>query len=220
MDFKLPAMPTALAEVVKIQRNPVPDNEALVEIIEHDPALALYVLRLINSAYYGLRKQVSQINRAVTLLGSKKVCNLVLTAILKQTFPNIKGRTARAVYQHILKNSIATAVFSRDLADHLLLSSAETAFTGPDETDFPPAAANRVSASCVGCLRFLADVGECNRRTGDAQILSSRQQLPGLSCRRCEVGRPAAKDGFQSFLPALRPCGSVGQDVASEVDET
>ncbi len=122
-------MPTALAEVIKIQRTPVPDTESLVDIIERDPALALYVLRLVNSAYYGLRKQVSQINRAVTLLGSKKVCNLVLAAILKQTFPNIKGPSAKAVYQHILKNSIATAVYSRDLAEHLLLSSAETAFT-------------------------------------------------------------------------------------------
>ena len=106
MDFKLPALPTALAEVIKIQRAPTPDPEALVEIIEKDPALALYVLRQINSAYYGLRKEVSQINRAVTLLGSKKVCNLVLAAALKQTFPSVKGPTARAIYQQILKNSI------------------------------------------------------------------------------------------------------------------
>ncbi len=41
MDFKLPALPTALAEVIKIQRAPSPDHEALVEIIEKDPALTL-----------------------------------------------------------------------------------------------------------------------------------------------------------------------------------
>ncbi len=86
------------------------------------------MLHQINSAYYGLRKEVSQINRAVTLLGSKKVCNLVLAAALKQSFPSVKGPTARSIYQHILKNSIATAMFSRDLADHLLLSSSDTAF--------------------------------------------------------------------------------------------
>ena len=97
MDFKLPALPTALAEVIKIQRAPTPDPEALVEIIEKDPALALYVLRQINSAYYGLRKEVSQINRAVTLLGSKKVCNLVLAAALKKAFPSVKGPTARTI---------------------------------------------------------------------------------------------------------------------------
>lgn len=129
MDLKLPALPTALAEIIKIQRAPAPDIKRLVSIIENDPAIALYVLRQINSAYYGLRKQVNQINRAVTLLGSKKVCNMVLAATLKHTFASIKGPTARSVYQHILKTSIATAVFSRDLAEHLRLSSSEMAFT-------------------------------------------------------------------------------------------
>lgn len=129
MDLKLPALPTALAEVIQIQRASTPDINRLVEIIEKDPALALYVLRQVNSAYYGLRKQVSQINRAVTLLGSKRVCNLVLAAALKQTFSNVRGPTAKAVYQHILKTSIATAVFARDLADLLNLSSSDTGFT-------------------------------------------------------------------------------------------
>ena len=129
MDFKLPALPTALAEVIQIQRASTPDSNRLVEIIEKDPALALYVLRQVNSAYYGLRKQVSQINRAVTLLGAKRVCNMVLAAVLKQTFANIKGPMAQAVYQHILKTSLATAVLARDLADLLHLSSSETGFT-------------------------------------------------------------------------------------------
>jgi len=129
MDLKLPALPTALSEIIQIQRAETPDANRLVEIIERDPALALYVLRQINSVYYGLRKQVSQINRAVTLLGSKRVCNLVLAAVLKQTFANIKGPTAQGVYQHILKTSLATAALARDIAEFLHLSSSETAFT-------------------------------------------------------------------------------------------
>ncbi len=129
MDLKLPALPTALAEIIQIQRTSTPDINRLVDIIERDPALALYVLRQVNSPYYGLRKQVSQINRAVTLLGAKRVCNLVLAAALRQTFSSVKGRTAKAVYQHILKTSIATAVLARDLADLLHLSSSETGFT-------------------------------------------------------------------------------------------
>jgi len=129
MDFKLPALPTALAEIIKIQRDATPDTTRLVAVIEKDPAIALYLLRQVNSAYYGIQKQISQINRAVMLLGSKRVCNLVLAATLKQTFANIKGPTARAVYERILRTSFGTALFSRDLADHLHLSSAETIFT-------------------------------------------------------------------------------------------
>ncbi len=129
MNFKLPTLPSSLAQVIQIQRAAEPDDKKLISIIEKDPALAIYVLQQVNSAYYGLRKQISDIRRAVTLLGPKRVCNMVLTAVLKQTFSCVKKPAARTVYQHILKTSVATSAFSRDLTAHLGLSSAETAFT-------------------------------------------------------------------------------------------
>jgi len=131
IEFKLPPLPTTLGEILQVlsREAPVPDDKRLVTIIEKDPAIAIYVLRQVNSAYYGLRRQVTEINRAVSLLGLKRVCNLVLAAALKQTFAYLEDSTAQTIYGQIIKTSVATAAFARDLATYLHIPPAEMAFT-------------------------------------------------------------------------------------------
>ena len=131
MEFKIPPLPTTLGEVLQIlsRETPVPDDRRLVEIIEKDPAISIYVLRQVNSAYYGLRRHVTEIRRAVSLLGLKRVCNLVLAASLKQTFAYLENPTSQTIYEHVIRGSVATAAFARDLTAYLRLPLAEMAFT-------------------------------------------------------------------------------------------
>ncbi len=131
MEFKIPPLPTTLGEILQVlsREAPVPDDYRLVEIIEKDPAISIYVLRQVNSVYYGLRCRVTEIRRAVALLGLKRVCNLVLSASLKQSFAYLEDAASRTIYEHIIKTSVATAAFARDLAAYLHLPLAETAFT-------------------------------------------------------------------------------------------
>lgn len=131
MEFKIPPLPTTLGEILQVlsREVPVPDNNRLVEIIEKDPALSVYVLRQVNSVYYGLRCRVTEIRRAVALLGLKRVCNLALSASLKQSFVYLEDAASRTIYEHVIKTSVATAAFARDLAAYLNLPLAETAFT-------------------------------------------------------------------------------------------
>ncbi|MFQ5572381.1 MAG: HDOD domain-containing protein, partial [Rhodothermales bacterium] len=66
MDFKLPPLPNTLGEILQIvsRETPYPDNDRLAKIIQRDPAMTVYVLRQVNSAYYGVRQHVTQIRRA------------------------------------------------------------------------------------------------------------------------------------------------------------
>ncbi len=76
----LPTIPTVLAAL----NDKITDQDSsagdIAEIIAQDPPTATKVLRLANSAYYGLRNKVSTINHAVTMLGFNIIRNLVLTA--------------------------------------------------------------------------------------------------------------------------------------------
>ncbi len=76
----LPTIPTILASL----NDAIADSDSsaadIGEIISLDPPTATKVLRLANSAYYGLRNKVSTINHAVTMLGFNIIRNLVLTA--------------------------------------------------------------------------------------------------------------------------------------------
>lgn len=131
MDFKLPPLPNTLGEILQISSQEPSDKttKRLVTIIQQDPAMAVYVLRQVNSAYYGVRRHVTQISKAVSLLGAKAVCNMVLTIALKKSFSYLENAAAQNVYEYLMKVSVATAAYARDLAVHLRLLFSETAFS-------------------------------------------------------------------------------------------
>ena len=76
----LPTIPAILAALNDKIADPESSAGDITEIIAQDPPTATKVLRLANSAYYGLRNKVSTINHAVTMLGFNIIRNLVLTA--------------------------------------------------------------------------------------------------------------------------------------------
>ena len=93
------------------------DNATAIQIgdaLQTDPALTARILKLINSAYYGLRNPVTSISQAVTLLGRKYLQQALTGSVLAQVFKdfNINEFPLRDFWQH----SIKTAIIARQLA--------------------------------------------------------------------------------------------------------
>lgn len=130
-EYKYPPMPSTLAEVLQLISLPKSeqDPERLVDIVQRDPMTAAYVLRRVNSAYYGLSRQVSHVERAVVLLGFTNVSNLVLSIGLRQTFHMFKGQEEELIMEHIMRTSVAAAAFAKEIAEYLTLPLSETAFS-------------------------------------------------------------------------------------------
>ncbi len=131
MELKIPPLPNTLGEVLQIMSDESSGNgvDRLVTLIRRDPATSIYVLRRVNSPYHGVRRYISKVEQAVVLLGFQRVCNLVLSATLKQSFEYLESTAARNIYEHVMRTSLATAAFARDLAAHVRLPVSETAFT-------------------------------------------------------------------------------------------
>ncbi|ARA93265.1 hypothetical protein AWN76_008885 [Rhodothermaceae bacterium RA] len=131
-EYKYPPMPTTLSDVLDLLSLPKSEQhpERLVAIVQRDPITAAYVLRRVNSAYFGLSRQVTHVERAVVLLGFTNVSNLVLSVGLRQTFQGFEGREEEQIMEHIMRISVAAAVYARDLVEHLALPLPETAFSG------------------------------------------------------------------------------------------
>jgi HD-like signal output (HDOD) protein len=79
---ELQALPEVAWKVRNIAADPKGTASDLAEVIRSDPALASKLLKLANSAFYGLPSQVSSIQRAIVLLGFKTVQNLALAGSL------------------------------------------------------------------------------------------------------------------------------------------
>ena len=92
-----------------------------------DPVTAAYILKRVNSPMYGLRRKTSQIERAVNLLGFSEVCNLVISAGMKKISYYQKDTKEIVIYDHIMKDSVTAAAYSRLLADYLNLPLKEMA---------------------------------------------------------------------------------------------
>ena len=80
-----PSMPRAGIKLRELlNKKDVPLNE-IEEILRHDPGLAANVLRLANSAYFGLSKKVGSLKQAVMLLGVKRFAQIAVSASMNKT---------------------------------------------------------------------------------------------------------------------------------------
>ncbi len=82
----LPTIPTTLTKVLQVTNRDDTTVADLGKVVIADPPLAAKLLRLANSAYFGLMRQVSDINRAIAMLGFEEVRSL---AISVSTFDSV-----------------------------------------------------------------------------------------------------------------------------------
>ena len=76
----LPSLPSTVAHITQLLNDPDTTVQEVGKAIAADTALALKTLRLVNSAYYGVREKISTVEHAAVLLGMKVIKNLVFTA--------------------------------------------------------------------------------------------------------------------------------------------
>jgi HD-like signal output (HDOD) protein len=76
----MPSLPTTVSKVLEVCNNPKTSPIDLDRVIQLDPVLMGRVLKLINSAYYGLGTQVTSLVRAIIMLGVNTVKNLALSS--------------------------------------------------------------------------------------------------------------------------------------------
>lgn len=83
---KIPSLSTTVEKVMEICNNPAASPNDLNRVISYDPVLTGQILRLINSAYYGLPNRITSLTRAIIMLGLNTVKNLVLATSVLGSF--------------------------------------------------------------------------------------------------------------------------------------
>lgn len=111
---ELPTLPLVANKINAILHDPKSSVSDLSKIIEKDQSITAKVLKLVNSAHYGLPQKVSNINRAIALLGYRNIYYIVMTLSVFDTLKNLKKRSfdRRKFWVH----SIAVGILSRKLA--------------------------------------------------------------------------------------------------------
>ncbi|MDY0109679.1 MAG: HDOD domain-containing protein [Candidatus Krumholzibacteria bacterium] len=77
---ELAAMPASSARLLTLLEEPDTPVSDVLAVIEKDPGLTANLLKLCNSAYYGVRREVGSVREALVRLGNQTVITLAFAA--------------------------------------------------------------------------------------------------------------------------------------------
>lgn len=111
----LPALPTVVLQVVQATEKDTASTSEIESMLMADAAITTKLLKVVNSAYFGLPRQIVNVNQTIAILGMHQVRNLVMSIgvlnALNSPSPRIM-ETQKAFWQH----SFASATCAESIA--------------------------------------------------------------------------------------------------------
>jgi putative nucleotidyltransferase with HDIG domain len=118
---QLPVIPERADQMLQISARDDVTIEELLEVIERDPVLSAMVLRVVNSAAFGLGRSVTNLSQALVLLGTSHVRSVALAAAMASALSSERTTVS-------WRNSFAVACISRTVAHQVAPNESATAF--------------------------------------------------------------------------------------------
>lgn len=109
----LPALPAVITKVMAVTANPESNANDLMEVILPDQSMCSTILKVANSAFFGIPRGVSSIERAVVVLGFEEIRNIVIGKAIFSAFPKMSREQRLSVglfWEHALTCGIAAKV--------------------------------------------------------------------------------------------------------------
>lgn len=111
---RMPAFPRSVQKILELTRNINCLPKDLVGVIEKDPVMTVKILKVINSAYYGLSNKITSVGQSVVYLGINTVKNLALGFAAVGILPRLNA--AGFDIQRYLLHSLLVGSIGRQLA--------------------------------------------------------------------------------------------------------
>ena len=123
-----PSMSGIAAKVLRVLDDPNSNAGQVEQLLKQDPSLTANLLKLTNSAYFGLPSKIGSVRHAITLMGWKKITKLVMAACVNSiTDRQILGYglPPGVLWEH----SVAVSVTAEGLMRELKIAQSDEIFT-------------------------------------------------------------------------------------------
>jgi putative nucleotidyltransferase with HDIG domain len=123
----LPPLPAITQQILAVTESPASSAEEVAKVLCQDQAIAAKVLRVANSPFYGVSRKITQVSRAVVILGTSAVSNLVLGLCARAT---MSQPATRQFPEHaaLWRHSMAVAAVCEMIARRVGYKPPEEAF--------------------------------------------------------------------------------------------
>lgn len=95
-------LPSISQEIIALAGDDMVAASRMAKIIEKDPVLTSRLLKVVNSAFYGFRRQINSVEHAVVILGNDEVVNLAFSIAVHQIMDKLAPRQAHILWEHSL----------------------------------------------------------------------------------------------------------------------
>ncbi len=120
---KFPALLPVVQKGLTVLENPNGSASQFARILQADPMMVARILRLANSAYFGVMAEVRTVSMAVRIIGDRKLCSLLRHILISGLIELLsRGRPAAA---RIRETAVAASAASHELAQRCALAEPE-----------------------------------------------------------------------------------------------
>ena len=116
----LPPLPSVMTDLIEALNSEDADFRTLGQIISRDPSMAMDVLKIANSAFYGLQNKVTSIEQAVRMLGISEIASLCISCSTTASLKAPKGVETLDL-RRFWRHSVATGVIAKIVCSQLNL---------------------------------------------------------------------------------------------------
>jgi len=109
----IPTLPHIVIKLFNKIHEPEPNTEELADLIMTDQVLTTRMIRMVNSAFWGLNREVTSVKEAIIFLGLREITNLIYSVSLANTFEHDTPLLKRVRFW---EHSFGCALISREIA--------------------------------------------------------------------------------------------------------
>ncbi len=111
---ELPALPQIYTRVSALLDDENVSVNKIGEAVQTEPSITSRILRMVNSAYYGLPYSVTSIPQTILLIGRQRLKDILIGTLLAGIFKNIENK--HFSMNDFWRHSIKTAIIARHIA--------------------------------------------------------------------------------------------------------
>lgn len=123
-----PSMPGAGTKLLSMLKDPDTDVSEIEKVLRYDPGLTANILKMTNSAYFGLPQKIGSVKQALLLLGWRRVTQLVLASSVSTVMDKpVEGYNFSP--GKLWRHSVAVSIAAEGLVKELSFPGTDEFFT-------------------------------------------------------------------------------------------
>ncbi len=126
---EFPSLPTVVSRVLQVTSDAESSANQLMQAILPDQSMCATILKIANSAFFGLPRKVSTLEKAVMVLGFNEIRNIVLGKSVFNSFKQLNGDNKKNIEQ-FWSHSFSCGLAAKILAERVNLPSSELFIAG------------------------------------------------------------------------------------------